>query len=79
MSKSEPMAVELNETDKAILRTLAEGRATPSYLERQTDYTRQAIQGRLTVLRAGDYVERIDTGLYEITGKGSEVVEGSRE
>ena len=60
----------LGQRDCAILRTLAEGRATPSYLERQTDYTRQAIQGRLTVLRAGDYVERIDTGLYEITEKG---------
>lgn len=67
---SRQMAIELNDTDIAILTELSEGRCTPSYLEKQTGYTRQAIQGRLTVLRAADYVEKIDTGLYEITDEG---------
>ena len=64
------MAVDLNDTDRAILRELAEGRCTPSYLAKRTDFTRQAIQGRLSILRAGDYVEKVDTGLYEITEQG---------
>lgn len=67
---SRPMAVDLNDTDIAILTELSEGRCTPSYLEKQTEYTRQAIQGRLAILRAADYVEKIDTGLYEITDEG---------
>ena len=67
---SRPMAIDLNNTDVAILRELSNGRCTPSYLEKQTDYTRQAIQGRLTVLQAADYVKKIDTGLYEITAEG---------
>ena len=66
------MAVDLNDTDRAILDALAEGRCTPAYLAEQTDYTRQAIQGRLTVLRAGEYVEKVHTGLYAITEKGRE-------
>ena len=67
---SRQMAIDLNETDIAILTELSEGRCTPSYLEKQTGFTRQAIQGRLTVLRAADYVEKIDTGLYEIKEEG---------
>ena len=76
---SQGMAIDMNDTDRAILRVLSEGRATPSYLDKQTDYTRQAIQGRLTVLRAGDYVRRVDTGLYEITEIGAEYVEDEIE
>lgn len=64
------MAIDLNETDIAILTELSEGRCTPSYLQKQTDFTRQAIQGRLTILQAADYAEKIDTGLYEITEEG---------
>lgn len=68
------MAIDVNETDLAILSKLSEGRCTPSYLEKQTEFTRQAIQGRLTVLRAADYVVKIDTGLYEITNEGRAVL-----
>jgi predicted transcriptional regulator len=68
------MAIDVNETDLAILSNLSEGRCTPSYLEKQTEFTRQAIQGRLTVLRAADYVVKIDTGLYEITDEGRAVL-----
>lgn len=71
------MAIELNETDVAILTGLTEGRCTPSYLAKQTDFTRQAIQGRLTVLRAADYITKIDTGLYEITDEGRTALENS--
>jgi predicted transcriptional regulator len=41
----------------------------PFILEHRTDYTRQAIQGRLTVLRASEHIVKVDTGLYEITDK----------
>lgn len=64
------MAIDLNNTDVAVLAELYKGRCTPSYLQKQTDFTRQAIQGRLTVLQAADYVNKIDTGLYEITDEG---------
>jgi len=67
---SKQMTIDLNKTDVAILTELSEGRCTPSYLQKQTEFTRQAIQGRLTVLQAADYVEKIDTGLYEITEEG---------
>jgi len=64
------MTVDLNETDKAILKCLKEGRATPAYLTEQIDKTRQAIQNRLTVLRAGGHIKKVHTGLYEITPQG---------
>jgi predicted transcriptional regulator len=54
---------------------LAEGRCTPSFLEHRTDYRRQAIQGRLTVLRASEHVVKVDTGLYEITDKGRDALD----
>lgn len=73
------MAIDLNDTDIAILRELSDGRCTPSYLEKQTGFTRQAIQGRLTVLRAAELVERIDTGLYEITEEGRTALSESEE
>lgn len=69
------MAIDLTDTDRAILAELVEGRCTPSFLEKQTGFTRQAIQGRLTVLRAADFVEKVDTGLYEITAAGRTAIE----
>lgn len=69
------MAIDLDDTDRAILRELAEGRCTPSYLEKQLDPTRQTIQTRLRTLVAAEYVDKIDTGLYEITEKGRQEVE----
>ena len=73
------MGVDLNDTDIAILTELTEGRCTPSYLEKQTEFTRQAIQGRLTVLRAADYVDKIDTGLYQITEEGETALSTSQQ
>jgi predicted transcriptional regulator len=69
------MAIDLDETDREILTVLATGRATPSYLSKQTDVTRQTVQNRLKPLRAADFVEKIDTGLYEITEKGRQTQE----
>lgn len=68
------MALDLNETDCDILRALSDGRSTPGYLSKQTGFTRQAIQKRLKLLTAADYVERVHTGLYEITEKGKQEV-----
>ena len=69
------MAIDLDETDREILAVLATGRATPSYLSKQTDVTRQTIQNRLKPLLAADLVAKIDTGLYEITDEGREARE----
>ena len=69
------MAIDLDETDREILGVLAAGRATPSYLSKQTGVTRQTVQNRLKPLLAADYVLKVDTGLYEITEKGR----GTRE
>jgi len=61
------MAIDdLNPTDEKIVEMLAEGRCTPSYLAREIDTSRQNIQRRLEVLTAGEVVEKIDTGLYEL-------------
>ena len=64
------MGIDVDDTDREILDVLAEGRATPSYLEKQTSFTRQTVQNRLKVLTASELVDRIDTGLYEITDDG---------
>lgn len=64
------MGIDLDDTDRTILRELAEGRATPGYLSKQTAVTRQTIQNHLKPLVAGEYVDKIDTGLYEITDRG---------
>jgi len=69
------MAIDLDETDREILSILAAGRATPSYLSKQTNVTRQTVQNRLKPLRAADFIAKIDTGLYEITDKGRQMQE----
>lgn len=56
---------ELNEADRRILEALADGRANPSYLADELDYTRQYVHQRLQLLVAAEYVENIGHGLYQ--------------
>ena len=59
--------VDLNPTDRAILETLEEGRCTPSYIANKHDYSRQNVTNRLNRFVELGYVERVHTGLYEMT------------
>ena len=62
------MAIELTDTDHAILNLLVEGRCTQGYIVDKTDISRQQIYNRLNVLTAAGYVKKIhnSTALYEL-------------
>jgi DeoR/GlpR family transcriptional regulator of sugar metabolism len=61
-------AADLQDSDKAILNQLAQGRATKGYLVDNTDYTRNTIYNRLNVLEAAGHVTCIHepTRLFEL-------------
>jgi predicted transcriptional regulator len=61
---------QLDDLHEQILTQLAEGRCTPRYLAGEVDQSRQLVSSRLQDLQMGDYVTKIDRGLYEITEKG---------
>jgi len=61
---------QLDGLHEQILEQLADGRCTPRYLASEVDESRQLVSSRLQDLRMGDYVTKIDRGLYEITEKG---------
>jgi len=61
---------QLDSLHEQILEQLADGRCTPRYLASEVDESRQLVSSRLQDLRMGDYVIKIDRGLYEITEKG---------
>lgn len=59
--------IDLNPTDHAILETLEEGRCTPSYVADKHGYSRQNVANRLNRFVELGYVERVHTGLYEMS------------
>jgi len=61
---------QLDGLHEQILEQLADGRCTPRYLASEVDESRQLVSSRLQDLRMGDYVTKVDRGLYEITEKG---------
>jgi Mn-dependent DtxR family transcriptional regulator len=61
---------QLDGLHEQILRQLAEGRCTPRYLASEVEQSRQLVSSRLQDLQMGEYVTKIDRGLYEITEKG---------
>lgn len=65
---------DLNDTDREILILLSEGRETRGSLADQIDKHENYIGERLKWLRAYDLVSyhHKETGLYEMTDKGSE-------
>jgi len=70
---------QLDGLHEQILRQLAEGRCTPRYLAGKVDQSRQLVSSRLQDLQMGDYVTKIDRGLYEITEKGRAEVSWENE
>jgi uncharacterized membrane protein len=58
---------DLNDSDRAILAVLREGRATPAALKDWTGLSGQTIHNRLGRLVAAAHVEKVhDSGLYEL-------------
>lgn len=58
---------ELDELHQKIIGELRQGRCTPSYLSEKTDESRQLVSQRLRDLVMAGYVEKIHTGLYELS------------
>lgn len=56
----------LNETDRAILRTLAEGRNTPTNIADRVGHSRQYVHQQMKVLATADYIRNIGSGVYEL-------------
>ena len=57
---------DLNETDRAILDELNQGRVTPKYLADRLDVSRPYASDKLKRLVEHDHVEKIAPGLYEL-------------
>jgi DNA-binding Lrp family transcriptional regulator len=58
--------VQLNDTDRAVLEILDEGRNAPSNIADRLDFTRQYVQQRLRRLEEHGHVQNIGSGVYEI-------------
>jgi len=61
--------VELNPTDKEIIKMLEDGRCTPKHIAEQSGYSRQNVMNRLKRLVELGYVDRVSKGLYELENK----------
>lgn len=60
-------AEDFDELHWEIVGKLREGRCTPSYLAEETGESRQLVSHRLRDLVMAGYVEKVHTGLYELT------------
>ena len=58
---------QLNETDHEILRELRDGRVTPGYLSERLEISRPYASERLKRLYEHEHIDRIASGLYELT------------
>lgn len=63
---SSTMPHELNPADEAIIEILEDGRASPTMLANETDYTRQYVHSRLQLLVAAERVRKAGHGVYEL-------------
>ncbi len=59
-------APDLNDTDRAVLDMLAEGRNVPANIGDELDVSRQYIHQRIKLLETADYVRNIGRGVYEL-------------
>jgi hypothetical protein len=57
---------QLNEADRAVLSVLEQGRATPGYLEEQTEFDSTYVSQRLRRLEEHDHVRNVARGLWEL-------------
>lgn len=60
------LAMDLNETDKAILDMLADGRNVPANIADELDVSRQYIHQRMKLLETADNIQNIGRGVYEL-------------
>lgn len=58
--------IDLNPTDKAIIKMLREGRCSPAYIAKEQEYSRQNVTNRLGRLVEHGYVQKVHAGLYEL-------------
>lgn len=57
---------DLNETDRAILDMLTDGRNVPANIADEMDVSRQYVHQRIKLLETADYVHNIGRGVYEL-------------
>lgn len=57
---------EFTETERGMLRMLAEGRCTPAYMAEELDVRQEYVRNRLGDLRRLGCVERVYRGLYAL-------------
>lgn len=70
-------ADDLDELHWSVIDIMREGRATPTYLSKRVDESRQLVSKRLRDLQMAGIVTQIDRGLYELNE--SEVPEDGDE
>lgn len=68
---------DLNSADREVLDTLQEGRATPSYLSDRLETDRSYLNQRLKRLVEHGHVDRLASGLYELTDDPREDGDGT--
>jgi ArsR family transcriptional regulator, cadmium/lead-responsive transcriptional repressor len=68
----------MTQADDRLLETLAESNLilSPRVLSVNTDYSRHYLSTRLSELHDAGLVERVDEGLYRITGRGQAYLVG---
>lgn len=71
----------MTQADDRLLETFNESGMilSPRILAVNTDYSRHYVSERLAVLLDGGLVEKVDDGLYQITGKGRDYLVGDLE
>ena len=67
--------VDLDDRDYAVLRVMADGRANPYLIREQTDLDKGEVNTVLVRLGRAGYIQQVTRGLYEITEKGTSVVD----
>ena len=75
MAQSTVGMVDLDERDYAVLRVMASGRANPYLIREQTDLDKGDVNTVLVRLGRAGYIQQVTRGLYEITEKGSSIID----
>lgn len=57
---------DFTETERGMLRMLAEGRCTPAYMADELDVQQEYVRNRLAVLCRHEPVKRVHRGLYTL-------------
>lgn len=71
--------VTIDERDREVLKILAEGRVNPLLVREETGLEKGDVNTVLVRLSRAGYVEQVTRGLYEITEKGRNELEGDNQ